>query len=198
MITKTSFTTSSPYHVHATDWIAARSSVYPIIPFTSHSPAPIHIHPEDGNCSVCRNDGETTAFNAAYPRNWKFIIELQPRKPKNKSITSRCRPGLTNIFSHLIIKLVKMNMFTSLYHNIVTNFAKKAYNEQVITAVFRLDWLVSGNSLFETRRSLEAKGEAVASEDDRLLSCPFQFTIHKHPLISCVSKNLCSWYRIVQ
>jgi hypothetical protein len=56
-------------HMLISSWIAAHSSAPPISTIKSNSPPtacpreasknaqPLHTHPEDGNCSVCRNVG---------------------------------------------------------------------------------------------------------------------------------------------
>jgi hypothetical protein len=46
---------------------------------------PIHIHPEDGKCSVCWTTEQFPLFDAAYTWKPKFCIEHQQRKPNTKS-----------------------------------------------------------------------------------------------------------------
>jgi hypothetical protein len=42
--------------------------------FKASEKLPIHNHPEDGNCNVCRNVGELSTFPAAHPRKPKLYM----------------------------------------------------------------------------------------------------------------------------
>jgi hypothetical protein len=48
--------------------------------------APLHIQPEDGNCSISRNVGKNSTFDAAHIRKPKLYVELYPRKSKDKNV----------------------------------------------------------------------------------------------------------------
>jgi hypothetical protein len=46
---------------------------------------PAHIHPEDANCSACRNVAKPTTFDAAHPRNPKLCISVVSVLPLGRS-----------------------------------------------------------------------------------------------------------------
>jgi hypothetical protein len=47
--------------------------------------APLHIHPEDGNCNVCQNFGSYSTFDVAHTQKPMLYTELQPQKTKDKN-----------------------------------------------------------------------------------------------------------------
>jgi hypothetical protein len=53
-------------------------ATYCLISIKLHKPSK-YIHPEDGNCTVCRNVGKPITFDAAYPRKPKIYINIKDK-----------------------------------------------------------------------------------------------------------------------
>jgi mRNA-degrading endonuclease toxin of MazEF toxin-antitoxin module len=111
------FITSFLRHVVTPHWISSTPLLSPITSVnfqcqvfigTSFLPPPpaAAIHPESGNCSLCRNVWKASTFDAAHPRKPKFWIKLQPRKSKDKKLY---------VVMVVQIKVVKLSDFTFMW-----------------------------------------------------------------------------------